>query len=93
MCREAGITIPIIPGLKVLRSVPQLKSLPRTFHIDLPDELVGEIMENPSHVAEIGKLWTMKQSQELLEFGCPALHYYVLNDAHLVVDLVKKLRQ
>lgn len=93
MCREAGITVPIIPGLKVLRSVPQLKSLPRTFHMDLPDELVGEVMENPSHVAEIGKLWTMKQSQELLDFGCPALHYYVLNDAHLVVDLVKKLRQ
>ncbi len=93
LCRDSGITIPIIPGLKVLRSVPQLKSLPRTFHIDLPDELVGEIIENPTQAAEIGKRWTLKQSQELLDFGCPALHYYVLNDAHLVVDLVKKLRK
>lgn len=92
-CREAGITVPIIPGLKVIRSAGQLKSLPRTFHIDLPDELVGEILENPSHAEEIGKRWTFKQSEELLNFGCPALHYYVLNDSSAVADLVKDLKK
>lgn len=52
MCREAGITVPIIPGLKVIKSAAQLKSLPRTFHIDLPDDLVSEILAKPDHAAE-----------------------------------------
>ena len=92
-CREAGINVPIIPGLKVLRSAAQLTSLPKTFHIDLPDKLVDEVLENPTHASEIGKSWALKQSEELLNAGFKNLHYYVLNDSHLVVDLVKKLRK
>src|SRR5574339_430862 len=56
-CREAGITVPIVPGLKVLKSVPQLKSVPKNFYIDFPDALVDEISSNPQHVVEIGKRW------------------------------------
>ncbi|PWU14932.1 MAG: methylenetetrahydrofolate reductase [NAD(P)H] [Bdellovibrio sp.] len=93
LCREAGITVPIIPGLKVIRSLSQLKTLPRTFHIDLPDDLVGEVIASPDHVEEIGAKWAHRQSLELLEYGCPGLHYYVLNDAKVVVDLVKKLKK
>lgn len=93
LCREAGITVPIIPGLKVLRSVAQLKSLPRTFHIDIPEELAGEILASPQHAETIGQQWALRQSEELLNFGCPAIHYYVLNDSKLVVPLVEKLRK
>lgn len=92
-CREAGIEVPIIPGLKVLRSAAQLNSLPKTFHIDLPDPLVDEVHANPSHAAEIGKNWALRQSEELLNAGYHNLHYYVLNDSQLVVDLVRKLRK
>lgn len=90
-CRDAGITVPIIPGLKILRTANQLKTLPRAFYIDLPDELVDQVQKNPEHTAEIGKQWTLKQSRELLEKGVKTLHYYVLNDVHAVVDVVKKL--
>ena len=91
-CREAGITIPIIPGLKVLRSVPQLKSIPKNFYIDLPDALVDEVTANPNHVAEIGQRWARKQSEELLAAGVPGVHYYVLNDVHAVCDIVKSFK-
>lgn len=91
-CRAAGINVPIIPGLKLLKSVGQLKSLPKAFHIDLPDELVDEVMENPSHALEIGKKWALKQSMELLNAGVPGLHFYVLNDAPQIADVVRKLR-
>lgn len=91
-CREAGITVPIIPGLKILRSAAQLKTLPKAFHIDLPDDLVDEVLENEAHAGEIGQRWAMKQSAELLNAGVKTLHYYVLNDSNLVVDLVKKLK-
>jgi methylenetetrahydrofolate reductase (NADPH) len=91
-CREAGITIPIIPGLKVLRSVPQLKSIPKNFYIDLPDALVDEVTASPEHVAEIGQRWARKQSEELLAAGVPGVHYYVLNDVHAVCDIVKSFK-
>ncbi len=91
-CREAGINVPIVPGIKILKSLPQLKSLARTFHIDLPDELVNEVQENPTHVSEIGKKWAIKQSYELLEMGAPCLHYYVLNDVKEVAEIARKLK-
>lgn len=91
-CRDFGIQVPIIPGLKVLRSMAQLKSLPKTFHIDLPDVLVDEVTENPEHVAEIGARWALKQAEELMNANVPSLHFYVLNDAPLVSGIVKKLQ-
>lgn len=93
LCREAGITIPIIPGLKVLRSEAQFRTLPKSFHIDLPDELVDEVSKNPKHASEIGLRWTMKQSEELLAHGVPALHYYVLNDVNSVAQIVRQLQK
>lgn len=92
-CREAGITIPIIPGLKILRSVAQLKTLPKAFYINLPDDLVSEVMDSPQHTKEIGFRWAKKQCLELLEFGVPCLHFYVMNDCSLVTKLVKELQK
>jgi methylenetetrahydrofolate reductase (NADPH) len=92
-CRAAGITVPIVPGLKVIRSVKQLQSLPKSFHIDLPDQLVDEITENPEHVVEIGKRWALKQAQELMANNVPSVHFYVLNDAPTVCEIVKELQR
>ncbi len=91
-CREAGITVPIIPGIKILKSAAQLKSVPKNFYIDLPDELAEEIHLSPQHAEEIGKRWALKQSEELLNSGVPGVHFYVLNDVHSVVDIVKKIK-
>ena len=91
LCREGGITVPIIPGLKVIRTLNQLRTLPKTFHIDLPDELVDNMTENPDHCDEIGNRWAIKQSEELLNANVPCLHYYILSDAPKVAGIVKKL--
>ncbi|KHD90007.1 MAG: 5,10-methylenetetrahydrofolate reductase [Bdellovibrio sp. ArHS] len=88
-CREAGITVPIIPGLKVLKSANQLKTIPKNFYIDLPEELVDGLLESPQHAAEIGMNWCRKQVEGLLNFGVPAVHFYVLNDVHSIVKVVK----
>lgn len=88
-CREVGIQVPIIPGLKVLRTPGQLKTIPKTFHIDLPDELVDEVMRSPEHVQEIGMRWTQRQVRELLEGGVNDIHFYVMQDAHVVSKIVQ----
>lgn len=89
LCRESGITVPIIPGIKVLRSVNQLKSIPRTFHVDLPTDLATEVLENPAHVEEIGIRWASKQVQDLHENGYNNVHFYVMNDAQLIHKVVQ----
>lgn len=87
-CREAGINVPIIPGLKILKSVKQLQTLPKNFHINFPDDFVEEIMENPDHVVELGKKWTMNQVEGLLNKGVPDVHFYIMNDTKSVVEIV-----
>lgn len=90
-CREEGITVPIIPGLKILKSAKQLTSLPKNFYIDFPDELVEEVMSSPDHAKEIGLEWAKKQARGLLEFGVPSLHFYIMNDTESVIDVVQGL--
>lgn len=92
-CRAAGITVPIIPGLKVLRSSAQLRTLSKSFYIDVPEELADEVTKSPEHAAEIGKRWTHRQMMGLLEAGVPNVHLYVLNDVDAVTELVKKAQR
>jgi methylenetetrahydrofolate reductase (NADPH) len=91
--REAGITIPIIPGIKVLKSTTQLVSIPKNFYIDLPDELVESVTQDPKNVLSIGKEWAMKQVEGLLAGGAPCVHFYIMNDTGIVVDIVKKFQK
>lgn len=92
-CREADITVPIIPGLKILRSEAQLKSIPKNFYIDFPEELVDEARSNPKHILEVGKNWASKQVEELLSKNVPYVHFYIMNDTENVVSVLKKFQK
>ena len=85
-CREAGITVPIIPGLKPLTTLKQLSLLPKTFHIDLPDDLVSEIekCKNDGEVKQVGIEWCIQQSKELMARNLPCLHYYTMGNAETI---------
>jgi methylenetetrahydrofolate reductase (NADPH) len=91
--REAGITVPIIPGIKVLKNATQLVSVPKNFYIDFPDELVEMVTQDQKNVSAIGKEWATKQVQGLLEGGAPCVHFYIMNDTHTIVDIVKKFQK
>ncbi len=90
-CRDAGITVPIIPGIKLIDSTRQLTSLPKNFHVSIPDDLVDEIHDNPQHVAEIGKRWGRRQAEGLMAAGAPCVHFYVMSDAGPAVEIVRDL--
>lgn len=91
-CREEGINVPIIPGLKILKSVRQLQSIPKHFYINFPDELVDEVMASPDHVKEIGIKWAKKQAEDLINNGAPCVHFYIMNDTESVLEVVKHFR-
>lgn len=93
-CREAGVTVPIIPGIKPLSTVRHLTLLPETFGCSIPDELSREVLRHrdaPAAVREIGTEWAIAQSRELIAAGIPVLHYYPMGKAENIVKIAKTL--
>ncbi|MDR1226990.1 MAG: methylenetetrahydrofolate reductase [NAD(P)H] [Prevotellaceae bacterium] len=92
-CREAGINVPIIPGLKPFAGGKQLNILPQIFHIDLPVDLVAEVMKCTSiqDARCVGVEWCVAQCQELKKAGAPALHFYTMGKADNVEEIVKRV--
>ncbi len=77
-CRNQGIDVPIIPGLRILNNVHQLTNIPRTFHCDIPETLAHEINQAPNHARDIGIAWATEQVKELLDSGVPSVHFFVM---------------
>jgi methylenetetrahydrofolate reductase (NADPH) len=92
-CRDIGITVPIIPGLKPIYNKKQLTMLPKVFHIDLPAALSNEVAKCKTdlEVEKVGTEWLLQQSKELKKFGVPVLHYYTLGRPNIIADVVKEL--
>ena len=92
-CRDAGIHVPIIPGLKPIYNKKQLTVLPRTFHVDLPADLANAILKckTDEEVEQVGAEWLLMQSKELKKSGVPVLHYYTLGKPHVVAKVVRSL--
>ena len=82
-CRAAGITVPIIPGLKPIATKKQLNLIPHRFSIELPDALIMEVVKAKDNdaVKQIGIEWCIQQSKELVAAGIPVLHYYSMGKA------------
>lgn len=77
-CREHGIEVPIIPGLKPIATKRQLSVIPHRFHVDMPDCLVNEVekCKDNAEVRQVGIEWCIEQSRELISRDVPVLHYY-----------------
>jgi methylenetetrahydrofolate reductase (NADPH) len=92
-CREAGITVPIIPGLKPLVTKRQLSILPQIFHVDIPDVLAIEVLKCKDNAAvrEVGIAWCIQQSKELLAAGVPVLHYYSMGRSKNIYEIASSV--
>lgn len=92
-CREMGITIPIIPGIKPITTQKQLTLLPAVFHIDIPEDLVKavESCKNNEQVKQVGIEWAIQQSKELIKFGVPVLHYYSMSKSDAVRQIAEAI--
>ena len=92
-CREVGIKVPIIPGLKPITTARQLTVLPSIFYIDIPEDLSEAVSacKNNKEVVEVGVEWTVEQSKELMKYGVPSLHFYSMGKARPVYEIAKAL--
>ena len=92
-CRAAGITVPIIPGLKPISTARQVNLLPESFSLDIPVELTEAISNAGTAkdaVYRIGTEWCTEQCKDLIRHGVPAVHFYTMGKSENIVSILKE---
>jgi len=93
LCRQEGISAPIIPGIKILTNKSHLINVPKNFYVSLPDDLVDEVMTaKPEHVLEVGVEWAARQVEELLDKNVPSVHFYIMQNSKPITMLMDRLK-
>ena len=90
-CREAGINVPIVPGLKPIVNRNQLTMLPKTFRVDLPTELATELAKCKDDIEakQVGVEWCAMQAKDLIAHGIPSIHFY----SHNATESVRRIAE
>lgn len=92
-CRDMGITVPILPGIKPLTNMRQVYNMPRVFYVNFPEALANELekCKSDEEVAKVGLEWGIAQCKELLANGFNALHFYTMSNPMPAYNIVKQL--
>lgn len=90
-CREAGINVPIIPGIKPISSLRHIQFIPKTFAVDFPEALADQLVscKTDAEVKAVGIEWGIQQTKELIGAGVPSLHFYTMGKAEEVKAIAK----
>ncbi len=88
-----GITNPIIPGIKPLKKLSQINMIPKTFKVDLPEELTKEVLKCKSdkEVQQVGIEWCVQQCKELIARGVPSLHFYSVGATDSIKEVARQI--
>ena len=91
--RAAGITVPIIPGIKPLKKLSQLNIIPKTFKVDIPEELAHEVVKctTDAEVQRLGIEWCIQQCRELMAHGVPSIHFYTIGAVDSIREIAKQI--
>jgi methylenetetrahydrofolate reductase (NADPH) len=90
-CRKIGISVPIIPGLKPITRRQQIETLPRTFHITLPEALLKALQAcaSDAEVERVGIEWSIHQCKDLIRHGYHCLHYYTMGQVRVITEIAR----
>ena len=92
-CRAAGITVPVIPGLKPVSTPKQLTTLPEAFSLDIPVELtdaISKVKNDKDAVYQIGREWCTMQCKDLIANGVPAVHFYTMGKSENITQILRE---
>ena len=91
--KNAGITIPIIPGIKPLRKISHLTMVPKTFKVDIPQELTQEALkcQTDEAIESLGIEWCINQCRELMAYGVPSIHFYSVGAVESIKQVAKAI--
>lgn len=92
-CREHGLTVPILPGLKPLTSKRQLTMIPSIFNVEVPVDFYNEMMKAKTEADcdKVGEEWLLEQCRDLLKNNVPVLHFYTLGKPQVIYNVLKRL--
>jgi len=93
LCKDMGINVPIIPGIKPITNKNQIYDIPKTFNIDIPEELFNaiEASRDNAHALEIGIEWTIEQSKDLMKNNVPSIHYFTMSKSQAIKKIAKSV--
>ena len=93
IAKQAGINVPIIPGIKPIAVKRHLQLLPQVFKIDLPEDLINavEVCTDNKAVRQVGVEWAIKQAKELQDAGVPVLHFYSMGKSDNIKAIASEL--
>ena len=80
--REAGITVPIIPGIMPVTNYGQIKRMTEMCGASFPEQYEAELearKDDPDATADLGVAYATLQCTDLLARGAPGIHFYTLN--------------
>ena len=91
--RKAGITIPIVPGIKPFAKLSQITVVPRTFHCDLPEDLAREAVKCKTNddAKALGVEWATEQCRQLYAAGVGNIHFYTVSAVDSVAEVMGRL--
>ena len=91
--KDAGINVPIIPGIKPLKRKAQLAVIPQTFKVDIPQELARQVesCKDDREVEQVGVQWCIRQCRELMEYGVPSIHFYAMGATESIAQVAKEI--
>lgn len=92
-CRKAGITVPIVPGLKPISVKNHLSLLPKTFSVEIPDLLSREVekCKDNQAVRQLGIEWASAQAEELKKANVPSIHFYTMGKSDNIREIVRRV--
>lgn len=93
MCREAGIDVPLVPGIKPITSKSQIYDIPKTFHIDIPEDLFNavEACRDNNEAQQIGIEWAIEQSKDLIKNNVPSIHFFTMSKSLAVRKIAQAI--
>lgn len=90
--RQAGVTMPILPGLMPILSPSRLDRVLQLSGEARPKELsvALESARNKEEMARIGIEWTASMVKELVQAGAPGIHLYAFNQHDAVLSVLEQ---
>ncbi len=94
--RDIGITVPIVPGIMPILSAKQIQRITSMCGTTIPQELREKLdaaIEDDDKARDIGIAQCIQQSKELLAWGVPGIHFYVLNKSGHMIRIMEALSE
>ncbi len=92
LCQKQKISIPLLPGTRLLKSRPHALKMIAKFKTHIPRETLESLpeLEGPDGITRGLELF-MKFTEKLQSYGAPGVHLYVISDTQVSSTAFRRL--